>query len=562
MPGSDTTAAEAVGIAAPMETLLSEAGSGPLGRWLPGKEGAKFAAALARNPAPAATQVAEALGELAKVLAGRSEVAPGRKDRRFADPAWTGNPLLRRLVQSYLVAAGAAERIVDGVELDWRTEHRMKFLTENLVEALAPSNNPLVNPAAWKAGIDSGGASLVRGLSALVKDVATAPRIPQMVEPDVLVPGRDLAATPGHIVFRTPVFELIQYTPQTATVHTTPLLIVPPTINKYYVVDLAPGRSLVEFLVKSGQQVFTISWRNPGPDAAEWGFDTYGTAILEAIDAIEELTGAEQAALLAACSGGILTSMVTAHLAATGGLERIAGLSLLVTVLDQDHAGTTGALVDEQSADLATARSARRGYLDGAELAEVFAWLRPRDLVWNYWVNNYLLGGKPPVFDILAWNADTTRMAAKLHRDFIDLGKGNKLTVPGAATMLDTPVDLSKVHVDAYVVAGVADHLCPWQNCYSTTQLLGGKTRFVLSTSGHIAAIVNPPGNKKASYEVGEDTPPTAEQWREGAEQHSGTWWADYASWLAQHCGPEQDAPTRPGAEPLAEAPGTYVFGS
>ncbi|MCX6463080.1 MAG: alpha/beta fold hydrolase [Pseudonocardiales bacterium] len=560
---ADGGGAEAVSVAAPMETLLSRAGTGPLARWLPGREGLAFAAALARDPAPVARTLGGTAVELGRVLAGRSEIAPDRKDKRFADPAWTGNPVLRRVAQAYLAAAGAAERIVDGAELDWATDQRIRFLTENLVEALAPTNSPVLNPAAWKAAIDSGGANLARGAKALVTDLATAPRIPQMVEPDAKVPGRDLALTPGTVVFRNPVLELIQYAPQTDTVHSTPLLVVPPTINKYYVVDLAPGRSLVEHLVGAGQQVFSISWRNPRREDAGWGLDAYAVAVLEALDAVEEITGSPRTSLLALCSGGILTSMLVAHLAATGGQDRVAGLALLVTVLDQDQAGTTGALMDEGSAQAATQRSARQGYLDGAALAEVFAWLRPRDLVWNYWVNNYLLGKPPPAFDILSWNADTTRMTAALHRDFIDLAQGNKLTVPGAATLLATPVDLSRVEVDSYVVAGIADHLCPWQNCYSTTQLLGGSTRFVLSTSGHIAAIVNPPGNEKASFQVAEQHPADPEQWLDAAQEHRGSWWEDYSSWLAAHGGPKRPAPETPGGPahpPLADAPGTYVF--
>ena len=559
--------ADAVSAAAPMETLLSRAGSGAVARWLPGREGVRFAAALARRPVPLAREVAGTAFELGKVLVGASEVAPGRKDRRFADPAWNGNPVLRRVMQAYLATAGAAERVVEGAELDWATDERIRFLTENLVEALAPSNNPLLNPAAWKAVIDTGGANLARGTRALVKDMSSAPRIPQMVEPDAKIPGRDLAMTPGRVVFRAPLLELIQYAPTTDRVGTVPLLIVPPTINKYYVVDLAPGRSLVEHLVGSGQQVFAISWRNPPKEAADWGLDEYATAVLAALDAVEAISGSPRTTLLALCSGGILTSMLAAHLAATGGLDRIAALSLLVTVLDQAQAGTTGALMDERAAEAATARSAREGYLDGAALAEVFAWLRPRDLVWNYWVNNYLLGAPPPAFDILSWNADTTRMTAALHRDFIDLARDNALTVPDAATLLGTPVDLSAVTVDSYVVAGIADHLCPWQNCWSTQRLLGGDTRFVLSTSGHIAAIVNPPGNKKASFQVGPgggtDVPADAETWLAAAEKHEGSWWEDYASWLADHAGRQRDAPTTlggPDHPPLDPAPGTYVF--
>ncbi len=554
--------ADAVGAAAPMDTLLTDATT-TIGRWLPGRAGLRFAAAVARAPRPAARLARSTAIELVRVAVGRSEITPDKKDKRFADPAWTGNPALRRVVQAYLATGAAAQGLVSELDLDWRTDRRMRFLVDNLVEALAPSNSPALNPAAWKTAIDTGGTSLTRGAGAMVRDLATAPRVPRMIEPDAFVVGRDLAITPGHVVFRNPLIELIEYTPATAKVRETPLLIVPPTINKFYVVDLAPGRSLVEHLVCSGQQVFMISWRNPDEDGADWGLDAYAAAVLNTLEAVENITGSKRTVLLALCSAGLLTSMLVAHLAATGQQERIGALSLLVTVLDQKQAGTPGALTDRRVMAAATARSARKGYLDGAALSEVFAWLRPRDLVWNYWVNNYLLGKSPPAFDILAWNADSTRMPARLHRDFVDLAQDNKLTEPGSAMLCGSPVDLSAVHVDTYVVAGVADHLCPWQNCYQTTQLLGGKCRFVLSTSGHIAAIVNPPGNENASFHVSEDNPDDAEEWLRNAEKQSGSWWDDYAAWLTAHSGASRDAPTAPGGQGyqvLADAPGSYVY--
>lgn len=562
MTNANETTVDVVGAASPMDTMLAEAGSS-IGRWLPGKAGLRFAAAVARSPAPTARLAGGTVAELARVVAGRSELAPSPKDKRFADPAWTGNPVLRRVAQAYLAASSAAETLVDEVDLDWRSERRVRFLADNLVEALAPSNNPLVNPAAWKATIDSGGTNIFKGATALVRDLATKPRVPRMVEPDAYVVGRDLGVSPGQVIFRNELLELIEYSAQTQTVHEVPLLIVPPTINKYYVVDLSPGRSLVEHLVSSGQHVFAISWVNACEEGAERGIDAYARAVLDALEAVEKISGSSQTLLLALCSGGILTSMLVAHLAATGQLDRIAGLSLLVTVLDQHHAGTPGALADRHAIEAATERSAKQGYLDGAALAEVFAWLRPRDLIWNYWVNNYLLGKPPAAFDILSWNADTTRMPARLHKDFIELAADNMLTRPGAATLLGMPVNLSSVDVDSYVVAGVADHLCPWQNCYQTTQLLGGTTRFVLSTSGHIAAIVNPPGNAKASFHVSTDTPPDAEKWLANAANQSGSWWTDYTDWLAAHSAGQRPAPNDPGSDgyqSLGKAPGSYVL--
>ena len=341
----------------------------------------------------------------------------------------------------------------------------------NLIDALAPSNNPVLNPAAVKAVIDTGGRSAVTGLRHFAADMASPPRIPSMVEPDAFEVGVDLAVTPGSVVLRTPVFELIQYRPATQAVRQVPLLVVPPTINKFYVMDLAPGRSMVEYLVGRGLQVFMISWRNPDARHAKWDFDTYGQAVLDAMDAAARITGSEQAVLAGACSGGIIAAMVAAHLAHAGQQDRMAGLTLLVTVLDQGHAGLGSAVIDERNARLAAAASAARGYLDGRSLAEVFAWLRPNDLIWNYWVNNYLLGRTPPPFDILSWNADTTRMTAGLHRDFLQLGVSNALTRPGGAAMLGSPVDLAAIDRDSYQIAGITDHICPWQSCYRSAGL-------------------------------------------------------------------------------------------
>ena len=297
----------------------------------------------------------------------------------------------------------------------------MRFLLENVIQATAPSNVPLVNPASAKAAIDTAGLSLVRGGRQLAADLASAPRLPEMVDGSGFVLGDNIAATPGAVVFRNEVLELIQYAPQTDEVYEVPALVVPPTINKYYALDLAPDRSLVEFGVRQGRQMFLISWRNPDARHASWGLDTYVRGVLDALDAVEEITGSAQTVLGGACSGGILASVAAGYLAAVGRQDRLAGLVLAVTVIDNEDAGTMAALVDARLAERAKARSARKGYLDGRDLAEVFAWLRPGDLVWNYWVNNYLLGKRPPAFDILFWNSDTTRMTAALHADFVDL---------------------------------------------------------------------------------------------------------------------------------------------
>lgn len=563
-PPGPADAVEATEAAAPLDMLLADGALGPLHRLLPGGPGFRLAGDLARRPRTVGRRARDLGGELGRVVLGRSALAPAARDRRFADDAWRTNPVLRRIVQAYLAAGGTARALLSDAELGWRDRTRLEFALDNAIAALAPSNNPLVSPVGWKALIDSGGGNVVTGLRNLVGDLLSAPRVPTMVRPDAFEVGVDLAATPGAVVLRTDVFELIQYTPRTPTVRTRPLLVVPPVINKYYVTDLAPGRSLVEYLVDGGQQVFMISWRNPDARHREWGLDTYGRAILDALDAARHVTGADAATLLGLCSGGTLQSMVLAALAHRGEpADRVAGFALTVCVLDQFRAGTAGALLDEATAQAAAAVSQARGYLDGRTLAEVFAWLRPDDLIWSYWVNNYVQGRDPAPFDILFWNADTTRMTARLHREFLDLALRNALVPPGGATMLGEPVDLSAVTVDGYVVAGVADHISPWENCYRSARLFGGETRFVLSTSGHIAAIVNPPDNRKAAHQVCTDLTAGPDEWQRGTPTTAGSWWPDYLAWLGERSGPEREAPTElggPGLPPLDAAPGTYVL--
>ncbi len=548
---------------APLDVLLTEASSGPARRFFPGRAGVEVAARLATRPDKLAKRTAGLAAELAKVAAGRSEVAPAKGDRRFKDPAWTGNPVFRRIVQSYLVTVQAADALVCDADAGWRAERRVRYAVDTMLDALAPSNFPQLNPAVYKATLDTGGRNFVQGLKHLVSDLSSPPRIPSMVDTSAFQVGKDLALTPGEVVLRAPLFELIQYRPSTPKVHERPLLVVPPMINKYYVTDLAPGRSMIEFLVNEGQQVFAISWRNPDERHADWGLDEYAGAVLEALGAVESITEPDSVHAVGLCAGGITLSCAAAHLAASGDLDRLATLSLLVCVLDNHHSGTASALVDEPTAQLAIADSARRGYLDGRALAGVFAWLRPNDLIWNYWVNNYLLGKEPPAFDILYWNADTTNMPAALHRDFVELSLENSLVKPGSLELLGTPIDLSKIEADSYLVAGIADHIIPWQNAYSTTRLLGSEPRFVLSTSGHIAAMVNPPGNEKSSYRTNSANPPEADAWLASASQQPGTWWDDWVNWLSQRSGEEKRAPRklgRAGYKPMEPAPGTYVL--
>jgi polyhydroxyalkanoate synthase len=561
-PGPTIKAADE--LAAPLDLLLTSATKPFATRMLPNSSWRRMGENLAKQPGAVAGRLGTLTRELGNIAVGKSHRAPARADKRFVDPAWQQNPLLHRVMQAYLAGAETAEGLLADAQLDWRDNERMQFVIDNLVEGLAPSNNPLISPLGWKALIDTGGLSAVRGARAFARDMLSKPRVPAMVEPDAYVVGETLAVTKGAVVMQNSMFELIQYTPQTPKVNTVPLLMVPPVINKFYIMDIAPGRSMIEYFVQQGQQVFVISWRNPQARHRDWGFDAYASAILEAMSATHKITGADSAHLLATCSGGILAAMTAAHLADIGEGDRIAGLSLAVTVLDETRAGFPAAAMSDSVAQAAIATSRKKGYLDGRDMAEIFAWLRPTDLVWRYVVNNYVQGRKPAPFDVLFWNADTTRMAAALHQDMVMMGLNNALVTPGAVTLLGSPVDLSKVTTDAYIIGGVADHISPWQATYRSARLLGSKdNRYVLSTSGHIAALVNPPGNPKASFRTGPVDAEDPEKWLAASQKCSDSWWPDYARWLAERSGPEIDAPKALGGDglpPLGPAPGTYVM--
>lgn len=551
-------------VAAPLDLLLSGSTLGVARRLLPNASSSRLVINLAKQPRTVTSQTTGLVQELISVVRGSSEIAPAKGDKRFADAAWRANPFLKRTMQAYLAADKTVEGLFSAADLEWRDAERIRFALDFFTEALAPSNNPLLNPLGWKALIDTGGLSALRGVRHFLSDIASSPRVPAMVRQDDFTVGETVAATAGSVVFRAEEFELIQYAPRTEKVWSVPLLIVPPVVNKFYILDISPGRSMIEYLVDQGVQVFTISWRNPTAAQKDWGLDTFGRAVLNALEAVEKITETTRTHLLAACSGGMLAATSADHLAATGDLDRVASLGLMVTVLDQSKAGFMAAAVDEEVAKIATALSARKGYLDGRSLAEVFAWLRPADLVWRYWVNNYIEGKSPPPFDVLFWNADTTRMPAALHRDMVKMAIHNVLARPGAVSMLGTPVDLTRLTLDSYVVAGIDDHISPWQACYRSAQLLGSEhLRFVLSTSGHIASIINPPGNTKSTYRVGDSCETDPAQWVQSAEKHSGSWWPDYVAWLNERSGEQKTAPQSlggAGMAPLAPAPGRYVL--
>jgi polyhydroxyalkanoate synthase len=548
---------------AALDVMLTDAAVGGPSRMIRPGAAAMLAAGVARHPDRAVRRLGVLGAELARVAAGRSEMRPAKRDRRFADPAWESNWLFRRLVQTHLAVTETVDGLISDADLDWRHERQARFAAGNVLDAVAPSNFPWSNPTVVKAMVDEGGLNLVKGARNFLRDF---PRLPATVDTRKFAVGENLALTPGSVVLRTEVFELIQYAPQTERVREVPLLFAPPTINKYYVLDLAPGRSMIEWLVKQGQQVFAISWRNPGVEQGHFDLDTYAEAVLEARDAVAAITGQPAVHLNGACSGGIIGAGLVGHLVAERRLGEIASLTLLVCALDNARAGTAAAFTGREVAAAAVADSARRGYLDGQALAGVFTWLRPNDLVWNYVVNNYLLGKDPPAFDVLFWNQDTVRLAAGLHRDFIHLSLENSLTRPGALTVLGSPVDLAAVDLDSYIVAGSSDHIIPWENAYRSTQLLGGTPRFILSTSGHIQALVNPPApESRSSYRVADEHPPASEAWAERATTRPGSWWTDYDEWLAARSGDLGPARKRLGGhgyKPMAKAPGSYVHAS
>ena len=546
-----------------LDVMLMDAAEGGPPRFLAPGAGVKVGARLAVRPRRAGGRLAALAGELGRTALGRSELQPARGDRRFGDPAWQGNWLLHRVLQSYLAVGEAVDGLISDAQADWRTERRARLAAGNLVDALAPSNFPWSNPAVLKEIVDSGGVNLVRGSRRLVRDLSTPPRLPATVDTSKFEVGRNLAVSPGSVVHRSEVFELIHYKPATAQVREVPLLLVPPTINKFYILDLAPGRSIVEHLVAQGEQVFAISWRNPEAEHGHFDLDTYAAAVAEARDAVAAITASETVNLCAACSGGMITAGLVGSLAAEGRLGQVASLTLMVCALDNATEGTISALGTRDVAAAAVAESARRGYLDGQALAGVFTWLRPNDLVWNYVVNNYLLGKEPPAFDILYWNQDAVRLAAGLHRDMIHLGLENSFARPGHLDVLGQPVDLGQVDVDTYCIAGLNDHIVPWESAYQGARLFGGAVRFVLSTSGHIQALVNPPGpESRSSYRVSDDLPETAEQFLGEAPKLPGSWWPDWDAWLIERSGELKPAPKTLGARGFkaqAKAPGTYV---
>jgi polyhydroxyalkanoate synthase subunit PhaC len=527
--------------------------------------GAAFGRLLSRvaiEPGVLMTESLLTARQLLDVARGRSTVAPDPADRRFADPAWTNSPVYRRLLQAYLVERDALFRLVDAVGLDPKSRARAHFALSLLTEAAAPTNILLGNPSALSKAWRTRGQSLVAGLRHLRHDLRHNGGMPSMVDTRPFKVGENLAVTPGEVVHRSELFELIQYAPMGPRTLRRPLVAIPPQINKFYISDLAPGRSFVEHTVAAGIPYFTVSWRNPTPAQRSWNLTTYVSACKEALEVACDISGTDDANVAGMCAGGITLACLLGHLAATN-QPLVNSVTFMVAGLDVAGESTLGLLTSNASVEAARTRSQRKGVLDGRDLASMFAWLRPNDLVWNYWVNNYLLGQNPPAFDILFWNADTTNIPAGLHSDFLDLLTSNSLARPGTLEVLGTPVDLRTVKCDAFVVAGATDHIIPWTGAYQTSQMLGGDSEFVLASSGHIQAIVNPPGNRKASFLTRHGPPPPDPfAWRADAVSNAGSWWDHWLTWLCERSGAERRAPTRLGNRrhpPIEPAPGRYV---
>jgi polyhydroxyalkanoate synthase len=515
-----------------------------------------------KQPALLLEQEAALARELISALAGQSELAAPKADKRFSDPAWQSNRLYRGLMQGYVAWGQALQGFVDKSTMDSTNKSRARFAVSLLTDALAPTNTLIGNPAALKKVIDGGGASLAGGLRNMVSDLKNNGGMPAQVDKKAFRIGQNVGTSAGAVVFRNEVLELIQYQPVTSEVHARPLVIVPPQINKFYAFDIAPGRSLVEYLLKSGLQTFMVSWRNPTRAQRDWDMSTYAAALIEAIEAVREITGAEDVNLQGACSGAMTISALLGHLAAKE-QQLVHSASLMVALLGPSEDSQLGLFATPKTVAAAKKSTALKGVLEGEEMSRVFAWLRPNDLVWNYWVNNYLMGNAPPAFDILYWNNDTTRLPARFHGQLMDILAHGVLLKPGALEVLGTPVDLSRVTCDTYVLAGNTDHITPWKGVYETARSFGGKSEFVLSSSGHIQSLINPPGNPKARFHVSGELPERADDWLAGSRAMPDSWWPHWREWLVARSGELRSAPASLGSErhPAGvAAPGTYVL--
>jgi polyhydroxyalkanoate synthase len=526
--------------------------------------------AMATHPATAAaatTLLAARLAQIPGAALGRwlgsADPAPvpmAERDRRFADPAWKDNPGYYALRLGYESLRRFSEELIEGAGLDRMTTAKARMAADLMLDAAAPTNFLLTNPAALKRAFDTGGMSLLRGAGNFVDDLLHNGGRPRQVDTSPFTLGVNLAATPAKVVYRNDLMELLQYEPRTPQVHAAPLLLSPPWINKYYVMDLAPGRSFVEWAVEHQRSVFAISYRNPGPEMSGVTLDDYLLhGPRQALDVISEITGAQTIDIVGLCLGGALTVIADAFLSDAGD-TRVGTLTLLNTMVDYENPGPLGLFTDERTVARLEKQMAKSGSLPGESMAGTFDALRANDLVFNYVVSNWLMGQQPPAFDILAWNADATRMPAAMHSFYLrNFYVQNKLA-KGELEVGGRVIRPAAIKQDVYIVSAENDHIVPWQSAYRTTQLVSGPARFVLSSGGHIAGIVNPPG-PKAWHLTGENLPAGADDWRSAAVRRAGSWWQDWADWSSAHSGELVDPPPMGSTDhpPLEPGPGRYI---
>jgi polyhydroxyalkanoate synthase subunit PhaC len=502
-----------------------------------------------------------------RFLGGQAEplVEPAAGDRRFRDRAWSDNAVFDFIKQSYLLSARWLQAQVKEVEgIDERTLRKVDFYTRQFVDAMAPSNFVLTNPEVLRATLESRGENLVNGLRNLLDDLERGKgRLAiKMTDMDAFRIGENIAVTPGKVVWQNDLMQLIQYEPTTERVHRRPLLIIPPWINKYYILDLRPDNSFIRWAVGQGHTVFVVSWVNPDARLAQKTFEDYmREGILDALDAIEKATGEREANVIGYCLGGTLLAATLAYMAARRD-RRIASATYFVTMVDFAEAGELSVFIDEEQLTALEARMNEKGYLEGRDMATTFNMLRANDLIWSFVVNNYLLGKSPFPFDLLYWNADSTRMPAAMHSFYLrNMYQENLLVRPGGISLGGVPIDLTKIRTPSFLLSTREDHIAPWRSTYAATQLYKGPVKFVLSASGHIAGVINPPGSKYGHWE-NNDNPPTAEEWLAGATEHKDTWWPVWQRWVSKYAGGEVPA-RRPGdgrLNPIEDAPGSYVM--
>ena len=510
----------------------------------------------------------QAMGQdMLQIMTGKSELAPDSRDKRFRDPAWQYNPFMRAGMQYYLAVQKGAARWLDELELDALEKDRARFISTIIIDGLAPTNTLAGNPTAQKRLIDSGGMSLMKGLKNAYTDMVHNKGMVSQVDKRPFKIGKNVATSKGAVVLRTEMMELIHYAPTTEEVYAVPQLTIPPQINKMYINDLSPEKSVVKYQLDNGIQTFVISWKNPSKDQGVWGMADYVRSCREAMDAASAITGSQTVNVSAGCSGGQTAAVLASQLASEGSAQ-LGALTLMVCVLHPMQSDSeAGSLISEHGLALARKRASKAGIIKGEDLTRTFAWLRPNDLIWNYVVNNYLMGEDPPAFDVLFWNADATNLSASLMGDFLTLFETLAFTRKGEVEMAGHKIDLSKVTSDLFILGGVTDHITPWKVTYRSTQLFGSKdVTYVLSQSGHMQAILNPPGNPKAKYYIQTKAgklPPTADEWLKGTEEQAGSWWPFWMDWLHQRSGAKTNAPAALGDkkyQPLDPAPGKYVM--